>query len=177
MLQSLLISLLVGFVPSVYSHDHDHKHEHQSNLAAHQHGRVSLEMAIDGNRAVVEIRGPAESFLGFEHKPKTKAQKNQLAALEKKLRSEGLTYIGFAAQLNCKQSKHTVDWHFDHGEHADLKASYEFTCAEVIAKTSLTIALKKSFERIKTVDVAVLPSSGTAFAREVTKAHESIDIP
>lgn len=170
-------------------------------LGAHQHGHVSFEMAIDGMKSAVEIKGPAESFVGFEHKAKTKKEKQAVKDTEKLFKDKALELIGFASDLECKVSQQSVDWNFDvheghdhghdhdhdkkehkdhdkhKGEHAELKASYQFTCKKMIKATTLTLGLKKNFPKIQEIEVAVLPTSGNAFALELEGEKSDVTIP
>lgn len=166
-------------------------------LDAHQHGHVSFEMAIDGMKSAVEIKGPAESFVGFEHKAKTKKEKQAVKDVEKLFQDKALELVGFASDLECKVSKKAVAWNFDvheghdhghdhdndkhddkhKGEHAELKASYQFDCKKIIKGTTLNLGLKKNFSRIQEIEVAVLPSSGNAFALELSGDKSDVAIP
>lgn len=165
--------------------------------SAHQHGHVSFEMAIDGMKGAVEIKGPGESFVGFEHKAKTKEEKKAVKELEGNLIAKGISYIGLADELECKLSAHRIDWiydvHDDHGhdhghdkhkkddkhkgEHGELKVSYQFECKKMIKSTTLNIGLFKAFSNIKELEVAILPSSGNAFALELKADKASVQIP
>ena len=44
-------------------------------LKSHVHGHVKLSVVVDNKQAFIELEGPAESFLGFEHRPKTAKEK------------------------------------------------------------------------------------------------------
>ena len=160
------------------------------SLGAHEHGHVSFEMAIDGMQAAVEIRGPAESFVGFEHKPKTKKEKQTVRDAQKVLKQDALTLLGINADLECKLSSYAFDMihdgnhkhKHDHGdkhkgEHSEIKASYKFDCKKMIQATKLELGLKKSFNNIKNISVAILPSSGNAFAVELKGDENTISIP
>lgn len=164
-------------------------------LDAHQHGHISFEMAVDGMVSAVEIKGPGESFVGFEHKAKTKKDKQAVKNVERLLKDKAIELVGFADELECKVSKHAIDWNFDvhddhkhdhghdkhdgkhKGEHSELKASYEFKCKKMIKSTTLSLGLKKSFPKIQEIEVAVLPSSGSAFALELKGDKSDVVIP
>ena len=51
--------------------DHDHKHE---NLDAHVHGHTKLLIAVEKNIVDILMEGSADSFIGFEHRPKSKKE-------------------------------------------------------------------------------------------------------
>ena len=54
------------------------KHAH----SAHSHGRGQLELVVQGNTVQANFEIPMESLLGFEHLPKTQAQKKAMADLQ-----------------------------------------------------------------------------------------------
>ena len=162
-------------------------------LDAHQHGHITFEMAIDGTKSAVEIKGPAESFVGFEHKAKSKKEKQAVKEVESLFKEKAIELVGLASELECKVSKQALDWQFDvhhdhdhghdkddhkhKGEHAELKASYQFDCKNMIKATTLKLGLKKQFPKIQEIEVAVLPSSGNAFALELKGDQADVSIP
>ena len=54
------------------------KHEH----AGHSHGQGQLELVVQGGAVKANFEIPMESLLGFEHLPKTPAQKKAMADLQ-----------------------------------------------------------------------------------------------
>lgn len=66
-----------------------------STLAAHQgaheHGLADLRIAVDGTTVLIEFESPLDNLVGFEHAPRTTAQHDALAAMERRLkRFDGL---------------------------------------------------------------------------------------
>lgn len=56
---------------------------------AHTHGEGLLAIAIDGNRLQLELEAPASDIVGFEHSPKTAAQKKAIADAKARLAKPG----------------------------------------------------------------------------------------
>src|SRR5690554_4975241 len=75
-----LALMLLGFI-SFNASAHDHAH-HSHNAAAHQHGLGHLDLVLEGQQLILELRIPAEDLLGFEHAPQTPGQQAQLEALQ-----------------------------------------------------------------------------------------------
>lgn len=50
------------------------------HAAAHQHGHGKLNIAVDGDKAVFEMRVPGADIIGFEHAASTGEEKTKLAA-------------------------------------------------------------------------------------------------
>lgn len=64
-------------------HNHGHGHgtaETRRELGAHQHGHGTLNMAMEGNRLLIELHAPGADIVGFEHRARTDEDK---AAIEK----------------------------------------------------------------------------------------------
>jgi hypothetical protein len=58
--------------------------EHRQH-GAHEHGVAHLNVAVEGNNLVIELCSPAANIVGFEHHPKTQAQKKQVKEAREKL--------------------------------------------------------------------------------------------
>src|SRR5262245_53491292 len=54
-------------------------------LGAHEHGRGTLNMAIEGARISLELEAPGADIVGFEHVAKTARQKAAVAQAKKQL--------------------------------------------------------------------------------------------
>jgi hypothetical protein len=52
---------------------------------AHEHGRGSLNIAIEGTKVSMELEAPGADIVGFEHKAKTKQQKAAIEKAEQRL--------------------------------------------------------------------------------------------
>jgi ABC-type Zn2+ transport system substrate-binding protein/surface adhesin len=64
-----------------HGHGHEHgKAETKRELGAHQHGHGTLNMAMEGNRLLIELHAPGADIVGFEHRARTDSDK---AAIEK----------------------------------------------------------------------------------------------
>lgn len=145
---------------------------------AHVHGRATLEVAIDGARLEVALETPLENVLGFEHAPRTDAQRAQVRAMAAKLRAvPGLLVPTPAAR--CTTTGVTIEsgalppsllaapggsaagTPADAGDgHADLDASFAWTCAEPAKLDRLDVGLLAAFPGLKRVDVQVIGPRG-----------------
>lgn len=69
------------------------------NPGAHEHGSAALQMAVEGNRIDLMFNSPAYNLAGFEHEPRTKAEKNRLAEVRRWLENTPLVN---AQGANCR---------------------------------------------------------------------------
>ncbi len=134
-------------------------------LSAHDHGRVSLDIAVEANQALVMLKGPAEAFLGFEHKPKTKAEKKLVESFQRQWNSSLYQLFGGEQMKNCQQEK--VKWNHDfEGTHSEIRAESYFTCKEPLKNKVIDVSLKEYFKRIKFVSVQIIRADGSVMKKK-----------
>lgn len=141
---------------------------------AHEHGALKLDVAIEGNKLSITMEAPLESLLGFERAPRTDAERKAAADLLLRLRgpAQGAPLFAADAAAQCALSKAEVlapvlergAQPAAKGEHADLDASYEFTCAEPGQLRSLDIGLFEAYRRLQRIDVQVAGPKGQSKA-------------
>ena len=162
----------------------------EHSLAAHEHGAIKMSMAVEKNRAEIDIDGPAESFLGFEYAPKTAKEKKVLRDLEAKRTKNLETFIAFDKKLNCKVSeasfKQVVEEKEHHesekknmkdkeqGLHSDIEAKAKITCSSDLVGSEVTISLKKIFKNIKKLSVEMIATETKSV--EITKPIQKFKI-
>lgn len=100
-------------------------------LGAHEHGVSVLNIAIDGDKVVMELASPGADIVGFEHEAKSAEDKAAVEKAEADL-AKPLSLFAFPADAQCSvdavdahlvvatEDEHDHD-HGDHGhaEHAD----------------------------------------------------------
>ncbi|MEE2745115.1 MAG: DUF2796 domain-containing protein [Bdellovibrionota bacterium] len=171
----------------------------KKSLKSHVHGHVKLSVAVDKKQIFVELEGPSESFLGFEHRPKTAKEK----ASWKKLQSIWKNKSGdlfSVPNLNCTfekkkialvfeeedhddhgKKKHHDDHHDDHhdkekktAEHSEIKAEMYIVCKKMVSGSVLNVSLKREFVKAKEVDANVLLQSGKFYKKEIEKGQGTL---
>lgn len=139
--------------------------------AAHVHGQVQVDVTVDGPLLSVRLEAPLDSLVGFEHRPRTAAQKQ--AAQTALARIEDVpSWLRPAAAAGCEVAGRKLDADAlqpapagadqpaGHAEHADLVAEIELRCATPAALKTLDLALFQAFPRIRRVDVRVAGPAG-----------------
>ena len=141
---------------------------------AHVHGLVKLDVAVDAKTLTVQLEAPLDSLLGFEHRPRTDAQKQAAEAVLTQMK-EGATLIRPEAAALCKPTKATVEADAlqpaaptaskaskssKEDEHADLDASFEFSCEQPDKLTFIELGLFDAFKRIQKIEVQVAGAKG-----------------
>jgi len=135
---------------------------------AHLHGKVVVNIALEGKVLSVELDAPAMNVIGFEHAPRTDAQKREVAAADRWLAS-GVGVIGVSAAAGCARQQ--VDYtppsfdgdDHDHdaagkGEdedetHADYRARFTYTCANPTALPWADLWLVRRLKNVAEIEV------------------------
>jgi hypothetical protein len=132
---------------------------------AHEHGSVRLDVAVEGAAVSLSVEMPLDNLLGFERVPRTDAERQAAAAALSKMR-DGPALFRFDAAAQCTLASARVEAPALEpgakpaaaGEHAELDASYVFSCAQPARLAALEVLLFDAFRRVERIDVqAVLP--------------------
>lgn len=139
---------------------------------AHEHGALKLDMAIEGDKLTIVMAAPLDNLLGFERAPRNDAERKAAADLLARLRSTEKAASLFVtdAAAQCTLGKAEVEAPvLEAGaksaakdEHADLDASYEFSCAKPGELRSVDVGLFEAYKRIKRIDVQIAGPKGQA---------------
>jgi hypothetical protein len=168
----------------------------QRQLGAHEHGRGTLNMAIEGARVSLELEAPGADIVGFEHVAKTARQKAAIAQAKKQLLAPQALFK-FPSAAGCVVADANVELEGgDEHEHEDAKAQsappkgrevaqeashsnfhaqYAFTCKDPASITVLEFGYFQAFAGAQKLEVNVSTAKGqTQF--EVTRAKPRIDL-
>jgi hypothetical protein len=141
---------------------------------AHEHGIARLDLAIEAATITVLLQSPLDNLLGFEHAPRTDAERQQAAALVARLRAAASMFrIDPAAQctpgavelvssaLQLGQPDPSEDGH------TDIDGSFAFRCVDA-GKASYIDTDLFAFRHLQRVDVQVVGPKGQ-FKRELKR--------
>lgn len=131
--------------------------------AAHVHGLMHLDIAVDKQVLSVQLESPLDSLLGFERRPRTPAERQAADALLKQMGDAAMLFKPDAA-AQCVPTKASIESAAlqatapaagKESEHADLDASYEFNCAHPDKLTVVEVGLFDAFKRLQKIEVQV----------------------
>ena len=71
--------------------------------SAHVHGVASLQVAIDGDRLVLDFSSPLDNLVGFEHAPRNDKQKAAVRRMAERLHKAELMFVP-TAEARCARS-------------------------------------------------------------------------
>lgn len=155
-------------------------------LGAHVHGRGSLDIAIEGQRVAMELEAPGMDIVGFERKPKSKADEAAVERVTKVLK-EPLALFKLPAAAGCKVADAKVELkveaekaedkkpaegkkgghshahghgHKHDGQHTAFRATYQLECTDPAKITSIAFDYFKRFSGAKSLAVNVVSGTG-----------------
>jgi hypothetical protein len=176
---ALLVLPLTAVAGDAHEHDSDRKdtpagaaHRQQG---AHVHGVAELNLAVDGQRLLIELRSPAMNLVGFEHAPKDAEQRAAVEAARSAL-DDPAALFSPNAEAGCAPISHSVMFEFDdheHGHshehaggeaHSDAHAEYTFRCDHPQSLRSLRVRLFERFPGTERLEVQKVTASGQSAA-------------
>ncbi len=164
----------------------------------HQHGKITLNLAVEGSDLAVELESPAVHVIGFERAPRTADEQAGVDAAAKWLRA-GAGIVGVPASAGCvlrsaevtlpdfgkpagkdhghdhgHDHDHAHDHDHDHGAHADYRARYRFTCRNPAALAWVEPWLLRRLRDVELAQVNVISPSGQ---QQLTAREAATRIP
>lgn len=189
-----VLALFAALLPSGAAAQHDghgpHP-EHTPQRAAagagvmaggvHEHGLAVLRVVLDGGALEIELATPLDTLVGFEHAPRTAAQRAALEVAERGLR-DGAALFGLPEAAGCAlmavslaspwlQSEDRADAggaahvQAGDGDHGELVAGYRFQCARPQALDALQLRLFELFPRLRAVRAEWASARGQGAAK------------
>ena len=142
----------------------------QAQQAAHVHGQIKLDVAVEGPTVVVTMEAPLDNFLGFERAPRNDAEKKTVDEAVAKLRAAD-TLFAIDPAGNCKLGP--VELRAPvlglgkadaaapaAGAHADIDATFAFNCATASAVKFIDVALFTAFKGPRQIEVQIAAPQG-----------------
>lgn len=160
----LLLCLPLLSLPIAQAEPH-----HHAPLSAHQHGVAQLNIALDDTQVSLELLSPAANLLGFEQRPHTPEQQQQLEQLTLDL-AKPQELFGFAqhCQLQTFELDHPLvqqDSHKHHEhQHSDIAAHYQLSCTAAPQSLNLQMFFSR-FPNTQILEVQLISEQGQLAAR------------
>lgn len=168
--------------------------EHRE-LGAHEHGRGTLNIAVEGNKVTVELETPGVDIVGFEHAAKTSREKAAVDKAKAQLMTP-LSLFKLPAAAECRVTEASVEVEIgehDHdgkeaakapeggkalakGEgHSEFHAQYTLECKAASSITGIEFGYFRAFAGAEKLDVNVITPKGQS-KFEATRAKPSISL-
>jgi hypothetical protein len=128
---------------------------------AHEHGKVTLNVAVADTALVLELDAPAANVVGFEHAPRSDAERATVASAANLL-ERGSALIGTPKDARCRfvSSELTQPTWASKDEHADYEARFTYRCDEPKSLTWFEPWLVDKLSHVTELRVNLITPSG-----------------
>lgn len=151
---------------------------------AHVHGEGKFTLAIERHVLEIEMEIPAIDILGFEHKAKTKEQKQMVKRAQGELKQAGKMVV-FPKKARCKAtavevtsslSEDKYDHHDEAEEetHSEFHVAYTFRCEVPKFLSWVTLNIFQSFSSLKELNGQAVTMDGQ-FSMELTPRKNTFE--
>jgi hypothetical protein len=145
---------------------------------AHVHGVAKLGVAVQGATVTLALESPLDSLIGFEHAPRSAAERAAVTALRATMQAPRELFK-FNTEAACSLVKAEAESALfaaapaasASSEHADLDASFEYACAQPAKLATLDVDLFKVYPRLHSVSVEVATDKGQSKQALTSVAH------
>lgn len=125
----------------------------------HAHGKGEMELTVQGSSIRGVFRTPMDSLLGFEHAPKTDAQRKAVESLKSRLADPSRFFVPTpAAQCTPRaaEASSTLFTGKVADGHSDLEYRFGFDCANVAQLKGLEAVLFADYPRLHQIRAQVV---------------------
>lgn len=140
------------------AHDHEahqHTEDDSTMLGAHVHGQALLTLVLEGNEMQLAFQSAAQSIVGFEHKPATAEQRQEVAAAIAVF-NQG-DWFSFNADASCELAMAEASTDLTEPQantgHADFYANYQLLCQRPARLSELQLQIFNLVPALQALDV------------------------
>jgi uncharacterized protein DUF2796 len=176
----LLAAVFIALCGTAWANDLDGEAFEQHH--AHEHGKVTLNIAVDGGSLVAELDAPAANVVGFEHAPRNATERATAAAAATLIRT-GRGIFATPDSARCRfvktdftestsesnddergqaNGKTAKGGDADHGQehHADYEARFSYECANPAQLTWIEPLILAKLLNVTEARVTVITPKG-----------------
>jgi hypothetical protein len=148
---------------------------------AHEHGRGTLNIAVEGNKVTMELEVPGVDIVGFEHVAKTRREKQAVEKAKSQLQAP-LALFKLPAAAACRATEAKVEFGAEEDEakakdggkapgakggkakhddeHSEFHAQYTLECQSPVSITGIEFPFFRAFAAAERLDVNVITAKG-----------------
>ncbi|HEY4081617.1 MAG TPA: DUF2796 domain-containing protein [Burkholderiaceae bacterium] len=144
---------------------------------AHVHGMAELRVAIDAPQLEISLESPLDNVLGFEHAPRDDKQRAAVRVMAARLRQAQTLFVptpaahcrlttvqlasaALPADLLGEKPAASPEASHDADGHADLDATFTFSCAAPSLLKGMDVDLMQAFAGFHKINVSVAGPAG-----------------
>jgi hypothetical protein len=125
----------------------------------HAHGKADMELTVQGNSIRGVFKTPMDSLLGFEHVPKSEAQRQAVERLKGRL-ADPSRFFAPTAAAQCRpraaEFSSTLFTGAVTGGHSDLEYRFGFECADASQLKGVEAILFADYPRLHEIRVQLV---------------------
>ncbi|MCP4915091.1 MAG: DUF2796 domain-containing protein [Oligoflexia bacterium] len=141
----------------------------QKSLGKHVHGSIGLDIATDKKQILIMLKGPSDSFLGFEYKAKTKEEKEKLNKVKNLLTKKVTSLFGKEIE-SCKAKSPQFKQTFQGKGHSEVQLETYVECPDSVKGKTMEVQLISKFPRMETIHVQLLREDGSVVSKKFKKS-------
>jgi hypothetical protein len=165
-MRPFVLLMLVGSAASVSLPALAHR-----EAGAHEHGRGTLNIAVEGSKVTMELEVPGFDIVGFEHVAKSRRDKQAVEKAKAQLQAP-LALFKLPAAADCRVTEAKVEFGADEDdkaagakakeehEHAEFHAQYALECQSPVSITGIEFPFFRAFSGAEKLDVNVITAKG-----------------
>ena len=127
-------------------------------LGVHEHGHVTLQVAISADAVEMVLEAPGADIVGFEHAPETDEQVSAIDAARDAL-SDPAAILVIPDAAGCAGGAAEIELHQE-GGHAAFEVMHRLACADTSAIVEIGTRLFDLYPSIEEIDVEYVTPAG-----------------
>lgn len=137
------------------------------HAGSHEHGKGTLNIAIEGKLILMELEAPGADIVGFEHPAKSAADRNAIKNA-KTILSNADRIVTLPGSAGCDLERANVDLlreELSSGEaedHTEFFATYQFGCADPDKFSELVLPYFGAFPNAQELSIQLITRKGSA---------------
>ncbi len=128
------------------------------DLHAHEHGHVTLQVAVDGESVEMILEAPGADIVGFEHSAETDEQKAAVQEAMADLADPMALFI-LPEAAGCTGEAAEVELHQE-GDHNAFEVEYSLTCTDPAALTEIETRFFELYPSVEEIEVEYATPAG-----------------
>ena len=144
------------------------------NLSTHSHGKVKLDLAMEGDGLFLMLKAPSESFLDFEYRPKTAKEKKAVAKLKASWPEDALAFLDESYRKKCTLNEKKWEQKFTGHGHSEILAEAKIICKGGLAGRPFIVALKKKYPKIHMITFQILRKKRKVDVLKITQKERKV---
>lgn len=127
----------------------------QKSLDKHIHGSIKLDITTNKKQILIILKNPANNFLGFEYKAKSKEEKKKLKNIKNLLTKKVTTLFNKEIE-SYKTKSPKFKQTFQGKDHSEIHLETYIKYSENIKSKTIEVQLISKFPKIKTIHIQLL---------------------